>query len=237
MTTSNTVTSSDFSDVSVLVDSAFKYVLASEILAEAKNTADTMRETMLPILRAHQKDEWKVLGKHIKSALSAVPKLNEAQVIAWHGVFKTCFEYRILPTQASADRLRKADVWLNWNGNKVPNTYGKVHAPKPEVVAPIVKPLPASEPVKSEPVKSAPIKVNADKAVLPKANVNGTDTLSQFEHYEILAKQFMEHGLHKTFIDRLAGVICIKPEVLALAFRTVSKDMIEQGKALEAKRK
>lgn len=232
MTTLNTVNSSDFSDVSVLVDSAFKYVLATEILAEAKNTADTMREAMLPILRAHQKDDWKVLGKHIKSALSAVPKLNEAQVIAWHGVFKTCFEYRILPTQASADRLRKAEVWINWNGNKVPNTYGKVHAPKPEAVAPTVKTLPASEPVKSEPVK-----VNADKTVLPKANVNGTETLSQFEHYEILAKQFMEHGLHTAFIDRLAGVICIKPEVLALAFRTVSKDMIEQGKALEAKRK
>ena len=88
-----------------------------------------LRKAIVPFFKAHKDDKWTKLGKDIKAAIIAA---GVKDVDGLLGVLKTSFEYGILPTEQNADRLRKRETWINWNGVIVPNSYGKVHKPKEE---------------------------------------------------------------------------------------------------------
>ena len=220
MTTNNTINA----EMTALVESAMAFVTASAILDEAKKTAELARETMVPILRAHVKDDWKDLSKAIKTALSSIQGMNSAQVTAWLGVFKTCFEYKILPTQANADRLRKAEVWTNWNGSKVPNTYGKVHAPK-------VEPVKAEAP-KVEPVKPAPTVKGGPSVAKP---VITEDAMTPFDVWATYFDRFIEHGVTTHYIQTLAGLLGTDSKELALAMVTAKRDLVAKAESATKK--
>lgn len=218
--TTNTINA----EMTALVESAMAFVTASAILDEAKKTAELARETMVPILRAHVKDDWKVISKAIKAAMTCMGVLNEAQKTAWLGVFKTCFEYKILPTDSNADRLRKRETWINWNGSKIPNTYGKVHAPK-------VEPVKAEAP-KVEPVKPAPTVKGGPSVSKP---VISEDAMTPFDVWATYFDRFIEHGVTTHYIQTLAGLLGTDSKELALAMVTAKRDLVAKAEAVTKK--
>lgn len=223
MTNTNTTLNNEFS---TLVESAIAFAMSTAILRDAKSTAELARETMVPILRAHAKDSWKTLNKGIKDALTA-QKMSTAQVTAWLGVFKTCFEYKILPTDSNSDRLRKADSWINWSGSKVPNTYGKVHAPKPEAV----KAETAAPVVTNVPPQAAPA-AKAKAPVVTPAKVD--DAMSPFEVWGMHFDKFMDHGVNVYYMKKLAGLLNMESDALNKAMRQAKADLeVDAKRALQ----
>jgi len=92
-----------------------------------------LRKAIVPFFKAHANEKWPKLGKDIKAAIITA---GVKDVDGLLGVLKTSFEYKILPTEQNADRLRKRENWVSWSGMVIPNTYGKVHAPKVETPTP-----------------------------------------------------------------------------------------------------
>lgn len=91
-----------------------------------------LRKAIVPVFKSLSAHKWSAIKGDIKTAI------EEAQIkdaVGLLGVLKTAFEYQILPTQANADRLRKAEKWTNWAGIVVPNTYEGVHAKKDPIQA------------------------------------------------------------------------------------------------------
>lgn len=105
-----------------------------------------LRKAIVPFFKEHKDDKWSSLGKSIKAAIVAA---GVKDVDGLLGVLKTSFEYGILPTEQNADRLRKRETWVSWNGAVVPNSYGKVHKPKEESATPQTVPAPISQKIEA----------------------------------------------------------------------------------------
>ena len=119
-----------------------------------------LRKAIVPVFKSLSAHKWSAIKGDIKTAI------EEAQIkdaVGLLGVLKTAFEYQILPTQANADRLRKAEKWTNWAGIVVPNTYQKVHAEKE-----------APAQVAEAPVVAQSVPATATPAVQPKPAVKGS---------------------------------------------------------------
>jgi hypothetical protein len=138
------------------------YYDSNKALTEAKETRETCRQFLEPIIKANKiavgdLKAWKALQPEFTKAFSALewPKDEDGEpremdtltelelkqwksrVAAWLGVLRTCLEYQILPTDKNADRLRKAKVWtgLNGNGKTNPNWKPKEEPAKQETVS------------------------------------------------------------------------------------------------------
>lgn len=135
--------------------------------AELISKNGELRKSIVPVFKSLSAHKWSAIKADIKTAIEEA-KISDIDGLL--GVLKTAFEYKILPTQANADRLRKAKTWVNWSGIVIPNTYKKVHAEK----AP--EPAPATEPTAQANV-TAPtaqtIPASATPAVQPKPSVSG----------------------------------------------------------------
>lgn len=134
--------------------------------AELISKNGELRKAIVPVFKSLSAHKWSAIKADIKTAIE---EANIADVNGLLGVLKTAFEYKILPTQANADRLRKAEKWTNWAGIVVPNTYSKVHAEK--------APAPATEPtaqVSETPVTVQTAPASATPAVQPKPAVKGS---------------------------------------------------------------
>ena len=108
---------------------AVRIAALKEEQAGLVSTNGELRKAIVPFFKEHKDDKWTKLGKDIKAAIIAAEVKDVDGLL---GVLKTSFEYKILPTEQNADRLRKRETWVSWAGVVVPNTYGKVHAPKVE---------------------------------------------------------------------------------------------------------
>jgi hypothetical protein len=181
-----------------------------------------LRKTIVPFFKEHKDDKWSKLGKDIKAAIVAA---GVKDVDGLLGVLKTSFEYKILPTEQNADRLRKRETWVSWSGTVVPNTYGKVHVPKTEATAAAAAPTPTPTPTPTPATKleafqkavdslippettqdkpiAAPAKPTTPQKAVPKGeitrpNISSTDEpLSAREHCTILLDQLFKNDAFK----------------------------------------
>lgn len=136
--------------------------------AELISKNGELRKSIVPVFKALGAHKWNAIKTDIKTAIEEA-KISDVDGLL--GVLKTAFEYKILPTQANADRLRKAKTWVNWAGIVVPNTYKKVHAEKAPEPAPTSEPTAQVPTVPAEPqtTQSAPTPL-----VQPKPAVKGS---------------------------------------------------------------
>ena len=192
-----------------------------------------LRKRIVPFFKEHKEDKWSTLGKSIKAAIIAA---GVKDVDGLLGVLKTSFEYNILPTEQNADRLRKRETWVSWNGMVVPNTYGKVHKAKEEIAtAPTVPTSPVQETAKTTsqtPPKAASVKATTPQkqevAVAPlHANVSSNDApISPREHCAILLDQlFKNESFRGEFAPILA--MCLDSNVA-----TVTRCLVEARDAM-----
>ncbi len=132
-----------------------------------------IRKAILPYFKKNEDKPWGAIKGPIKAMIEEVKAKDPVGLI---GVLKTCFEYQIMPTQANADRLRKAETWTNWNGTIGRNRYKPVHAKETPAPAPAPAPAPEGQTVEAAlaalatqttPTATAP-------AVQPKPPVKGT---------------------------------------------------------------
>ena len=204
-----------------------------------------LRKAIVPFFKAHAEEKWSKLGKEIKAAIIAAEVKDVDGLL---GVLKTSFEYKILPTEQNADRLRKRETWINWNGVIVPNTYGKVHKPKEETTTPTAPTPPAKleafqkavdsliPPIVQEPPKAASISPTTPqkaqgKAEVPRVNVSGDGEapLSPREHCAILLDQlFKNDAFRGEFAPILA--MCLDSNVATVTRCLVeSRDLFCKG--------
>ncbi len=175
-----------------------------------------LRKVIVPFFKAHAEDKWAKLGKEIKAAIVAA---GVKDVDGLLGVLKTSFEYKIMPTEQNADRLRKRQTWISWSGVVVPNNYGKVHAPKVETPTPTPTPTSKidgfqkavdsiSPPV--VPTKPTTPQKDAVKGEIVRVNVSGDSAapISSREHCSILLNQlFKNESFRGEFAPILATML------------------------------
>lgn len=182
--------------VSYQTNSARLDTLKSE-QAELITKNGELRKAIVPVFKALDGIAWAKLKKDIKTAIE---EAGIKDVDGLLGVLKTAHEYKIMPTQQNADRLRKAKTWVNWNGVVVPNTYKSVHAPKVEPIAEPNTTATASEPAKTEsaPAPKVQPKPSVKGSPAPIAsNVSATNepALSADELWAQLCTQFMQQPI------------------------------------------
>ena len=97
--------------------------------AELISKNGELRKAIVPVFKAFSAHKWNAIKADIKTAIEEA-KISDVDGLL--GVLKTSFQYKIMPTQQNADRLRKTKTWVNWSGIVVPNTYEGVHAKKTE---------------------------------------------------------------------------------------------------------
>jgi hypothetical protein len=185
-----------------------------------------LRKSIVPFFKAHASEKWSKLGKEIKAAIVTA---GVKDVDGLLGVLKTSFEYKILPTEQNADRLRKRETWVSWAGVVVPNTYGKVHAekPAPATTAPATTAPATTAPATTAPATTAPattapattapaasVKATtpqsaAAKGDVPRPNVSSTDApISAREHCELLLDRlFKNESFRGEFAPILATML------------------------------
>ena len=127
-----------------------------------------LRKKIIPYFKKNEDKPWGTIKGPIKMMIAEVKAKDPNGLL---GVLKTCFEYQIMPTQANADRLRKAEAWTNWNGTVGRNRYKPVHA----------KEAPAPAPAEGQTVEAALAALTTQTtatapapAVQPKPPVKGT---------------------------------------------------------------
>ena len=162
-----------------------------------------LRKAIVPFFKAHANEKWSKLGKDIKAAIVAAEVKDVDGLL---GVLKTSFEYKILPTEQNADRLRKRETWVSWSGMVIPNTYGKVHAPKTEATtAPAAPTQTIPEAASAKPVAAQKATVKGD---VPRPNVSSTDEpLSPREHCAILLDQLFKNDAFKAEFAPILAVM------------------------------
>jgi hypothetical protein len=103
-----------------------------------------------------------------------------------------------------------------------------VDKPIPPVVTlpPAQKPATAQKPAGASAVPPSEVKPLT-------ANVNGTDDLTPFEHWNGLFDQFMRHGVTAHYVKALGHVLKVDPNTLALAMGQARKDLTEQAAKLK----
>jgi hypothetical protein len=198
-----------------------------------------LRKAIVPFFKAHAEEKWSKLGKEIKAAI-VVAEVKDVDGLL--GVLKTSFEYKILPTEQNADRLRKRETWVNWAGVIVPNTYGKVHKPKEETTTPtapakleafqkavdsLIPPI-VQEPSKAASAKPVAAQKDAVKGEVLRPNVSGDSEppISPREHCGILLDQlFKNDAFRAEFAPILA--MCLDANVA-----TVTRCLVEARDAM-----
>jgi|LakMenE01Jun11ns_1017448.scaffolds.fasta_scaffold9947730_4 hypothetical protein len=212
-----------------------------------------LRKAIVPFFKEHKDDKWTKLGKDIKAAIIAAEVKDVDGLL---GVLKTSFEYKILPTEQNADRLRKRETWISWSGVVVPNTYGKVHKPKEETPSPQTDaaPTPPAKleafqkavdslipPIVQEPSKAAsakPVAAQKDavKGEIVRPNVAGDSEppISPREHCTILLDQlFKNDAFRSEFAPILA--MCLDSSVAIVTRCLVeARDVMLNGKGGKA---
>jgi hypothetical protein len=197
-----------------------------------------LRKAIVPFFKAHAEEKWSKLGKEIKAAIVAAEVKDVDGLL---GVLKTSFEYKILPTEQNADRLRKRETWVNWAGVIVPNTYGKVHKPKEETTTPtaptkveafqkavdsLIPPIVQETPIVAS-TKPVAAQKAAAKGDIPRPNVsNSEEPISPREHCAILLDQlFKNDAFRGEFAPMLA--MCLDANVA-----TVTRCLVEARDAM-----
>ena len=231
MNASNTNTKTNTDDLTVFVAMALAYASAIEQASDLKAKAENLREQMLPILKAHEKEEWKTLGKKIKAALVAA---KVSDINGKLGVFKTCFEYKIMPTTFNADRLRKMKTWVAWSGFNTTNKYEAKHVQKPTAIT-------ADMPVSALPAQDAPTakgkpKVPAGNPVPAKPSssvtADGTGSADALKPSELWNSQYqawVHNPLTPAFIETLAALLVVEKSKLTAAMTTAASDLLKQA--------
>jgi len=238
--TAKTETTIDTNELSatLFVKNALGYADAQKAMADLKTKSDDCAHAMLPFLKANAKEDWKILGKAIKEALTAlsVPDINGKL-----GAFKTCFEKQIMPTDLNADRLRKAETWISWTGKTVPNSYtakhvdAKANQPAPNMTKTIEAVKTAIQSAGAPSAPSAP-KASEKKGEIARPNVTASDTLTTSEYWDTLYGQFVKHGMTAFYIKALAGALNTTESALFKTMTTVHDDIMAQAQKIEAKK-
>ena len=183
---------------------------AMALLEDARNSMNGFRKSMVPFMQKHRTEDWatgwKKLSPIIKEELS---KMEGTDAVGWLGVFKTCFQYKVMPIRSNADRMRKAKSWINWAGVTVQNTYGKVHAK-------------AETPKTNEPPKTV--------------NVAADDAMTPFDVWNQYFDRFMEHGVTHHYLGKLAGLMNVQPIELQVAMVKAKADLNADAERLLAKK-
>ena len=197
---------------------------AMALLEDARNSMNGFRKSMVPFMQKHRTDDWatgwKKLSPVIKEELS---KMEGTDAVGWLGVFKTCFQYKVMPIRSNADRMRKAKSWINWAGVTVQNTYGKVHAK-------------AETPKTNEPPKAS-AQQSTPKAEPPKTvNVAADDAMTPFDVWNQYFDRFMEHGVTHHYLGKLAGLMNVQPIELQVAMVKAKADLNADAERLLAKK-
>ena len=215
---------------------------AMALLEDARNSMNGFRKSMVPFMQKHRTEDWatgwKKLSPIIKEELS---KMEGTDAVGWLGVFKTCFQYKVMPIRSNADRMRKAKSWINWAGVTVQNTYGKVHAkaetPKtnePPKAAP--KASAQQSTAKVEPPKAS-AQQSTPKAEPPKTvNVAADDAMTPFDVWNQYFDRFMEHGVTHHYLGKLAGLMNVQPIELQVAMIKAKADLNADAERLLAKK-
>ena len=168
--------------------------------AELITANGAIRKEIVPVFKAYSAHSWNTIKKDVKTA---IVEAGIKDVNGLLGVLKTSFEYKILPTQQNADRLRKAEKWTNWLGFVVPNAYEKAHAPKE--VAPATEPTApsATTPTTTKPAatptpKGKPsVKGTPEGPARPNLNLTHAEhsNLSPSEMWVQLTTQYLNYKL------------------------------------------
>ena len=229
--TASNKTASDKDSLKKLVTLALEYAQAMETVTDLKAKSEKLREQMMPILKANEHVEWKVLGKDIKELLIDA---NVPDVTGKLGVFKTCFEHKVMPISFNADRFRKLKSWVSWSGLSKPNTYTPKHK-KPAAI-------PADTPASTLPAQAAPVakgkpKVPAGtdttkKAVSSTTAADGTGSEQALKPSELWNSQFqafVHNPLTPVFIETLAALLVVEKSKLTAAMTTAASDLLKQA--------
>lgn len=205
--------------------------------AELISKNGELRKAIVPVFKSLSAHKWGEIKADIKNA---IVEAEIADVDGLLGVLRTSFEYKILPTQANADRLRKAEKWVNWLGIVVPNTYKAVQVkkeepqPKPDMTKTIEAVTTAIQTATAT-APSAP-KASEKKGEIARPNVTASDTLTTSEYWDTLYGQFVKHGMTAFYIKALAGALNVTESSLFKTMTTVHDDIMAQAKKIEAKK-
>ena len=239
--TTTTIIDSNELSATLFVKNALGYADAQQAMADLKTKSDDCANAMLPFLKANATEDWKILGKAIKEALTV---LNIPDVNGKLGAFKTCFEKQIMPIHLNADRLRKAETWISWTGKPVPNTYKPVHsdakANQPQPAPNMAKTIEAVAAIQTA-VASTPstpsATATAQKGEIARPNVTASsDSITTSEYWDTLYGQFVKHGMTAFYIKALAGALNTTESALFKTMTTVHDDIMAQAQKIEAKK-
>ena len=209
--------------------------------AELVSKNGELRKAIVPVFKSLSAHKWSAIKADIKSA---IVEAEIADVDGLLGVLRTSFEYKILPTQANADRLRKAEKWVNWLGIVVPNTYKAVQVKKeePQPTPDMSKTIEAVTNAIQTATASTPSAPSAPKATekkgeIARPNVTATsDSITTSEYWDTLYGQFVKHGMTAFYIKALAGALNTTESALFKTMTTVHDDIMAQAKKIEAKK-
>lgn len=212
-------------DVIAYSSNAVRIAALKEEQAGLVSANGELRKAIVPFFKANADKKWSALSKGIKAAIVAA---GVSDVDGLLGVLKTSFEYRVLPTQQNADRFRKLENWVSWNGMIVPNTYGKVHTkegagqkakPVESSTTQTVPASPVQETVNTQPqttskavsVKPAtPQKVETPVVPLHSNVSSSEEPLSAREHFGVLFTQLLKN---ETFRGEYCDILAMMLEV------------------------
>jgi nitrogen fixation protein FixH len=202
-----------------------------------------LRKAIVPVFKSLSAHKWNAIKADIKNAII---EAEIKDVDGLLGVLRTSFEYKILPTQANADRLRKAEKWVNWLGIVVPNTYKAVQtkpveaeATKPDMTKTIEAVKTAIQTASAPSTETASaVKATEKKGEIDRPNVSASsDSLTTSEHWDTLYAQFMKHGMTAFYIKALAGALNTDESALFKTMTAVHNDIMAQAQKIEAKKK
>lgn len=246
------------SELETFVDNCVAYSNNAIRLKELKdeqaglvNANGELRKLIVPFFKANQDKKWSELSKGIKAA---IVKAGVKDVAGLLGVLRTSFEYKVLPTQQNADRFRKLETWVGWNGMVIPNTYGKVHtkegagkkASAPTVPASLtitaqttdkavdkfVNATTPSTPTPTPAVKAATPQKDTSKGEIPRANVSNSDApIHPIEHCSLLLDQLTKNeAFREIYAPILALMLDVEKSTLTRCIVQARDEMVRGAK-------